>query len=105
MGITAPDVIEAITLHTTADAGISCLTKALFIADLCEPTRNIKMATTISSIAHHDLDEGFRQALLHKLRHVVNEKKVLIHPRAARALQVYLNMEPEALIESPQLEE
>lgn len=98
LGLDRPAVYEAVTLHTTADAGIGPLTKALFIADLCEPTRRVKEAPAILKAARLDLDEGFRQAIVHKLRHVVNKKKSTLHPRAVRALKAYVNLEPRHLM-------
>lgn len=97
LGLERPEVFEAVNLHTTADAGVGPLTKALFIADLCEPNRKFKEGAEILKVARLDLDEGFRQAMMHKLRHVLNKKKSKLHPRAVRALQAYANLEPHHL--------
>lgn len=97
LGLDQPAVFEAVNLHTTGDAGIGPLTKALFIADLCEPNRQMKEGPAILKAARLNLDEGFRQAIVHKMRHVVNKKKALLHPRAVRALMAYANLEPRHL--------
>lgn len=98
LGLDRPEVFEAVNLHTTADAGVGPLTKALFIADLCEPGRTIKEGPAILKAAHKNLDEGFRQAIVHKMRHVVNKKKSTLHPRAVRALKAYADLEPRHLL-------
>lgn len=98
LGVEHPEVLEAITLHTTADAQIGPLTKAIFIADLCEPGRPIKAGAQIVQAAREDLDEGFRQALLHKTQHVMKKRKAELHPKAARALRHYAQIEPEELL-------
>lgn len=103
LGIFDPEVIEAVTLHTTADAGVGQMTKIIFIADLCEPTRNIQIGPQILEAARRNLDDGFRLALLYKLRHVVNKKRSTVHPRAVRALRAYLGLEPEALVDKIRL--
>lgn len=97
LGLDRPEVFEAVNLHTTADAGVGPLTKALFIADLCEPNRKFKEAAEILKTARRDLDEGFRQAMMHKMRHVANKKKAKLHPRAVRALKAYACLDPHNL--------
>lgn len=99
LGIEAAAVLEAVALHSTADAGIGPLAKLIFIADMCEPNRPVAVAHEILLIACSDLDEGFRLALLHKVRHVLTMKKSTLHPKAVRALRAYANLDPEELIE------
>jgi len=89
MAIDSPEVFEAVTLHTTADAGMGPLARALFIADFAEPGRTGEGAPVILQTACRDLNEGFRAALLAKIRHMrVRGKR--ISQRAIRATQAYL---------------
>lgn len=99
LGIDDPQILEAVALHTTADAKIDDLTKILFIADLCEPNRTMEASPEILKAARADLDEGFRQALLHKTRHVLKKRKTKLHPRAERALAHYLGLRAADLLE------
>lgn len=101
LGLEDPALLEAIRLHTTADAGVGALTEVLFIADLCEPSRGIEIAPEILCFAKKDLEDGFRKALAHKLRHVMTRKKMSLHPRAIRALQAFWAMTPEDLLRAP----
>jgi len=99
LGIVQPEIIEAVSLHTTADAEIGPLTKVIFIADLCEPGREIALASEILQQARRDLDEAFRRALVHKLLHVLWKKKARLHPKAVRALRAHAHLRPEQLAE------
>jgi predicted HD superfamily hydrolase involved in NAD metabolism len=80
-----PDILEAVTLHTTADAGVCPLTQALFVADFTEPLRGFKQAPPVLDLARRDLLEGFREALRVKVTRLRNKGRS-IHPRARRAL-------------------
>jgi predicted HD superfamily hydrolase involved in NAD metabolism len=85
LGLDAPEIHEAVMLHTTADAGVGPLTRALFIADLAEPLRRVDEAPAILALARRDLTAGFRLALRVKVAHVRGKGRP-IHPRARRAL-------------------
>jgi predicted HD superfamily hydrolase involved in NAD metabolism len=99
LGLCQPEIIEAVSLHTTGDAEIGPLTKVIFIADLCEPGRSPAFAPEILRQARRDLDEAFRRALVHKLLHVLGKKKALLHPKALRALRAHAHLRPEQLEE------
>lgn len=90
MGLSDPEILEAITLHTTGDAQISPLARALFVADFCEPGRRTEQAPEILQAAREDLDEGYRRALVAKTRHILSKKGRALHPRAIRALRAWL---------------
>ncbi len=92
------ELFEAVALHTTADAGVGPLTCALYIADVCEPGRHNPHAAEILEGARADLEEGFRQALAHKLRHVAHKRGTL-HPRSLRAMTHWLSPEQRRLLE------
>lgn len=88
LGIHNPDILEAVRLHPTADEGVGPLTRLMFVADYCEPTRRRETAARVRAAARRDLDEAFRMALAAKSRHVRRKKRLC--PRAARALRAYL---------------
>lgn len=85
-GIEIPEVLEAVALHTTSDAGVGPLTKALYVADFTEPNREIKAAPAILRLAMDDLEAGYREALAAKTRHVV-AKRGALNARGVRALR------------------
>lgn len=84
-----PDIFEAVSLHTTADAGVGPLARALYIADFTEPLRRLAEAGDILKLARADLDAGFRLAMTTKFIHVRDKGKP-VHPRSKRALLYFL---------------
>lgn len=85
-GLSDPELLEAVTLHTTSEAGVSDLTKLLFVADFTEPGRKIEAAPEIFELAKRDLQAGYREALVTKMRHVI-AKRGEINQRGWRALE------------------
>ncbi len=90
LGLSDPEILEAVTLHTTGDAEIGRLARVLFVADFCEPGRRAEQAPEILRAARQDLDEGYRRALVAKTRHILGKKGRALHPRAVRALRAWL---------------
>lgn len=90
LGINEPDVLEAVALHTTADAELQPLTRALFVADFTEPNRAIAEAPEVLELARHDLDAAFCRALDLKTRHMLGKQDFRLHPRTLRAMQAWL---------------
>lgn len=89
LGLDEQELFEAVMLHTTADANVGALTRALFVADFAEPGRKPKSAPRVLEAACRDLDAGFREALRAKTEHMQGQRKRL-SPRAIRALLHYL---------------
>lgn len=94
-GLTDEALLEAVALHTTADADVGPLTRILFVADYCEPLRRRASAGQVYDAARENLDAAFRMALEMKVRHVV-DRGIPIHPRARRAVHHYLSREVKA---------
>ncbi|MEN6627016.1 MAG: bis(5'-nucleosyl)-tetraphosphatase (symmetrical) YqeK [Candidatus Sumerlaeia bacterium] len=93
LGIRDEAVLEATALHSTTDAEIGPLTRALYIADVCEPGRRNAAAGRLMAIAKADLDEGFRKALVHKIRYMIEDQHARLHPRSIRALKAWVGTE------------
>lgn len=55
-GIEDPDILNAISYHTTGRAGMSLLEKIVFVADTCEEGRTYKEAAKLRKDAFRDLD-------------------------------------------------
>jgi predicted HD superfamily hydrolase involved in NAD metabolism len=90
LGISDREILEAVALHTTADADIQLLTRAVFIADFCEPGRRIDTSPEILHLAKTDLDQGFRGVLLRKTAHMMKRKDFNLSPRTQRAVKAWL---------------
>ena len=57
-GIKDPDILSAITYHTTGHPGMSLLDKIIFVADYIEPNRKmIRDLTEIRREAYEDIDK------------------------------------------------
>lgn len=91
LGVSDEAVLEAAALHSTTDADVGPLTRALYIADICEPGRQLTAAAALLEAARRDLNEGYRQSLIYKTRHVVDKQKARLHPRSVRALRAWLS--------------
>lgn len=82
----AEAIVEAVRLHSTADAGMGPLAKILFIADYTEPGRDFEGVGELRELAARDLEQGFAACLERKYRHMMSKGKA-ISPRALRAAE------------------
>ena len=63
-GVTDPEILSAITYHTTGKPAMSLLEKIVYIADYIEPARNkASRLTEIRKLAFEDLDECMYEIL------------------------------------------
>lgn len=78
-GVTDPEILEAITFHSTGKAGMSELAKIVFVADMIEPQRNFPGVDELRKLAYVNLDAamlaGYDSTIMHLIR-----KGQLIHP-------------------------
>jgi predicted HD superfamily hydrolase involved in NAD metabolism len=58
VGINDPDVLHAITVHTTGCAGMSVLDKVVFLADYIEPGRAFPGVDEVRKVSEDDLDKA-----------------------------------------------
>lgn len=84
-GVVDEEILQAVALHSTADAGMGMLAKILFLADALEPTREHEGLAESRKLARKDLDAAFVRVLERKTRHV-EERGGSVSPRALRAL-------------------
>lgn len=101
LGLEDAEILEAVELHTTADAGVCALTKALFIADFTEPGRGLPLAEPLLQAARADLETGFRRTLEAKAGHLLRKEGFRLHARAARAIEAYLQPNFAESLEPP----
>jgi predicted HD superfamily hydrolase involved in NAD metabolism len=75
LGITDPEVLQAVRYHTTGRAGMSLLEKVVCVADYIEPNRDFPGVETIRDLAKSDLDQALAFALGGTITHLIELKK------------------------------
>ena len=58
LGITDPDIVNAVRYHTTGRAGMSLLEKIIYTADFISPERNYPDVDVMRSLSFESLDKG-----------------------------------------------
>lgn len=84
-GITDPDLLNAVSYHTTGRAGMSLLEKVVFLADAIEPERSYPSANEIRRIAEKDLDRACIRMLERTIAYL-QRKRAVIDPDTQDAL-------------------
>ena len=62
-GVADPEIINAVSYHTTGRAGMSLLEKIIFIADAIEPNRDYPGVDNLRELAYTNLDDACIQSL------------------------------------------
>jgi len=78
-GVTDPEVLGAIRLHTVGGAGMSVLEKIVWLADYIEPNRDFPGIDALRAAAGRDLDEAMRAAVRRQTEHLA-AKGAPAHP-------------------------
>ncbi|MBI4300977.1 MAG: bis(5'-nucleosyl)-tetraphosphatase (symmetrical) YqeK [Chloroflexi bacterium] len=91
-GIDDPDLLEAVTWHTTAKSGMCLFSKVLFVGDKTEPGRfsYIPVAAKVAELAANDLDGAILEFLNWHIS-IVLGKGSLLHPAAIEARNHFLS--------------
>ena len=71
-GVTNPDILEAIRVHTTGKENMSKLDKIIFLADYIEPNRNFPGVNDIRLAAEQSLDAGVICGFDMTIRHLID---------------------------------
>lgn len=77
LGITHPDVIQAVRYHTTGRVGMSLLEKVVCLADYIEPNRAFPGVEEIRRLAEEDLNKALAFALGGTIVHLIQEGKTV----------------------------
>lgn len=80
LGITDPQVIEAIAVHTTGAPGMSAIARLVFVADYAEPARDLAGAEEIRALLPERLDEAVLAIVGYKIDYVM-ESGAVVDPR------------------------
>lgn len=78
LGITDPDIVNAVRYHTTGRAGMSLLEKIIYTADFISPERNYPDVDVMRSLSFESLDKGDLYSLQFSLRKL-SENQLVIH--------------------------
>ncbi|MBO0431624.1 bis(5'-nucleosyl)-tetraphosphatase (symmetrical) YqeK [Enterococcus sp. DIV0660C] len=80
LGITDPEILNAIRVHTTGAAKMTLLDKIIYVADYIEPGRKFPGVEDAREIALVDLDEAVAFETKHTLAHLI-EQEQQIYPK------------------------
>ena len=78
LGVTDPDIVNAVRYHTTGRAGMSLLEKIIYTADFISPERNYPDVDVMRSLSFESLDKGDLYSLQFSLKKL-SESKLVIH--------------------------
>lgn len=84
LGVDDPEVLQAISLHTTGAPHMTRLDKVVYLADYIEPGRRFQGVENLRELARRDLDQAVLGAMNGTLRYVI-EQGWLIHPLTVEA--------------------
>ncbi|MBE3590471.1 MAG: bis(5'-nucleosyl)-tetraphosphatase (symmetrical) YqeK [Firmicutes bacterium] len=88
-GETDAEVLQAVRLHTTGDAGMSRLDMVVYLADLLEPEHDFPGAARLRAAARVSLEGAMLAALEHTLQYLL-QRGAWIDPKALRARNALL---------------
>jgi predicted HD superfamily hydrolase involved in NAD metabolism len=75
LGITDPEVLQAVRYHTTGRVGMSLLEKVVCVADYIEPNRSFPGVDRIRQLAAENLDQALAFALGGTISFLIEQKK------------------------------
>lgn len=79
-GVTDPQILNAILLHSTGAPGMGPLERVIFMADKIEPGRKYKGVEILREAVYDDLNRGMISFLAHFINLSIMKQR-LIHPR------------------------
>ncbi|MCR5092575.1 MAG: bis(5'-nucleosyl)-tetraphosphatase (symmetrical) YqeK [Lachnospiraceae bacterium] len=90
-GITDPEILSAITWHTTGRPGMTLLEKIIFLADIIEPSRRqFPELNELRTAIFDDLNEGLKLTLKHLIIYL-NREAGEIDPKTEETCEYYNN--------------
>ena len=76
-GVKNPEILRAITYHTTGAPNMTTLEKILYIADYIEPNRVLPEVERLRVLAFQDLDQTMLQLLELTIKHLQTNKQLM----------------------------
>ena len=77
MGIDDPEILGAITFHTTGQRNMSPLEKVIFVADYIEPNREFPGVEEARELAKKSLDEAVRFELSQTMIYLIQRQQTI----------------------------
>lgn len=90
VGVTDPDILDAIRFHTSGKANMSTLAKLVFVADMIEKGRDYQGVERLRQLYLGDFDKCFKECLKEEVLHLIN-KKSYIYCETLNAYDYYIN--------------
>lgn len=81
LGIDDPDIIGAVSCHTTGCSGMTLLQKIVYLADYIEPGRDFYGLEAVRILARTDLNRALLSAVDNSIRSVL-ERGFMLHQRS-----------------------
>jgi predicted HD superfamily hydrolase involved in NAD metabolism len=75
VGITDPDILEAIRYHTSGRPNMTLLEKIIYLADYIEPGRHFNGVEEVREMAQQDLDKALIQAIKNSVRFLMKKNQ------------------------------
>ena len=82
-GVQDEDILNAVRYHTTARAGMSCLEKVIYVADVTSEDRQYGDVDTVRALAHASLDKAMLYVLQYTVRELVFHKRQIVDDTCA----------------------
>ncbi len=86
--ISDPEILNAISSHTTGRIAMSPYEEIIFVADYCEPNRKLRNKQQIFETALHDLSKAVFWVVSEKIIYVIEDKN-LLHPQSIEVYNHY----------------
>jgi len=81
LGVDDPEILQAVSLHTTGKPGMSVLEKVIYLADLIEPNREFDGVDRLRKMSRICLDQAVLAAVNITIYLVLN-RNLLLHPNS-----------------------
>lgn len=89
-GITDPELLRAIEIHTIGSSEMGLLDKILYVADYIEDSRSFEGVETARALAYEDLDAAVAYETLHTVLFLA-QKQVQIYPQTIITYNAYVD--------------
>ena len=89
LGVTDPEIIDAIRFHTSGKPEMSTLGKLVFVADMIEVGRNYEGVEYLRSLYDGDFEYCFRESLREEYIHLINKGQE-IYNATLKAYEYYI---------------
>lgn len=90
LGLTNPEILRAIEIHTVGSTQMSDLDKVVYVADYIEPNRDFPGVEQAREIAHISLNQAVAYETAHTVEHLAH-KGLPIYPQTLETYNAYVH--------------